>query len=159
MKKLLILAAILVAGVAANAATFKWQAGNIAGTDNTGKLASGTEATLWAVLLDQGVQTGNPIEVTTQSLTAAGTINYASIASDAVSSANGELYDFYFTIESDGKLFTSTVKSGVGVQATATTVLSFGTQAAQTWTAVPEPTSGLLMLLGMAGLALRRRRA
>ena len=25
--------------------------------------------------------------------------------------------------------------------------------------AVPEPTSGLLMLLGMAGLALRRRRA
>ncbi len=28
-----------------------------------------------------------------------------------------------------------------------------------TWTAVPEPTSGLLMLLGMAGLALRRRRA
>lgn len=32
-----------------------------------------------------------------------------------------------------------------------------GSQA--TWTAVPEPTSGLLMLLGMAGLALRRRRA
>ncbi|MCR5413849.1 MAG: PEP-CTERM sorting domain-containing protein, partial [Kiritimatiellae bacterium] len=25
--------------------------------------------------------------------------------------------------------------------------------------AVPEPTSGLLMLLGVAGLALRRRRA
>ena len=29
----------------------------------------------------------------------------------------------------------------------------------QTMGAVPEPTSGLLMLLGMAGLALRRRRA
>lgn len=27
------------------------------------------------------------------------------------------------------------------------------------WTVVPEPTSGLLMLIGMAGLALRRRRA
>ena len=32
-------------------------------------------------------------------------------------------------------------------------------QAGSNWTAVPEPTSGLLMLLGMAGLALRRRRA
>ena len=31
--------------------------------------------------------------------------------------------------------------------------------AANGWAAVPEPTSGLLMLLGMAGLALRRRRA
>ncbi len=34
-----------------------------------------------------------------------------------------------------------------------------GTGSATAWTAVPEPTSGLLMLLGMAGLALRRRRA
>ena len=32
-------------------------------------------------------------------------------------------------------------------------------QTASNWTAVPEPTSGLLMLLGFAGLALRRRRA
>jgi len=42
-----------------------------------------------------------------------------------------------------------------------TTGLQFsnmGTQQAN-WTAVPEPTSGILMLLGMAGLALRRRRA
>ena len=27
------------------------------------------------------------------------------------------------------------------------------------WNAVPEPTSGLLLLIGVAGLALRRRRA
>ena len=27
------------------------------------------------------------------------------------------------------------------------------------WTAAPEPTSGLLLLLGMAGLALKRKRA
>ena len=36
---------------------------------------------------------------------------------------------------------------------------NFSSTSGQGWTAVPEPTSGLLMLLGMAGLALRRRRA
>ena len=39
----------------------------------------------------------------------------------------------------------------------AATILSSGTSA--NFAAVPEPTSGLLMLLGVAGLALRRRRA
>ena len=39
--------------------------------------------------------------------------------------------------------------------------LEQATFAGQSWTAVavPEPTSGLLMLVGLAGLALRRRRA
>lgn len=36
--------------------------------------------------------------------------------------------------------------------------LGWGSQAGVTWQSVPEPTSGLLMLLGMAGLALRRKR-
>ena len=39
----------------------------------------------------------------------------------------------------------------------AATIISSGTSA--NFAAVPEPTSGLLMLLGIAGLALRRRRA
>lgn len=40
------------------------------------------------------------------------------------------------------------------------TQLNFSTAISNaTWSAVPEPTSGLLMLIGMAGLALRRKRA
>ena len=48
-----------------------------------------------------------------------------------------------------------------GTQAgTAANILStVGSASGGGWQSVPEPTSGLLMLLGMAGLALRRRRA
>lgn len=53
-------------------------------------------------------------------------------------------------------------KSATFTSATGMKTLAFGsqasiTQAAGGWTAVPEPTSGLLLLLGMAGLALKRK--
>ena len=66
----------------------------------------------------------------------------------------------------DGKykaevLGTATIESIIGMGETTyiqkMTYASALTQA--DWSPVPEPTSGLLMLLGMAGLALRRRRA
>ena len=38
-------------------------------------------------------------------------------------------------------------------------ILPAVSQTASNWAAVPEPTSGLLMLLGMAGFALKRKRA
>ena len=43
--------------------------------------------------------------------------------------------------------------------ATMSTSKEFGASDWQTVSAVPEPTSGLLLLLGVAGLALKRRRA
>lgn len=53
-------------------------------------------------------------------------------------------------------------KTASFTSATGTKQLNWGsqasiTQAAGGWTAVPEPTSGLLLLLGMAGLALKRK--
>jgi len=58
---------------------------------------------------------------------------------------------------------TKTLESGAVGSAGADISLAFGAQSSATsgWTAVsvPEPTSGFLILLGMAGLALRRRRA
>ena len=53
-------------------------------------------------------------------------------------------------------------KSATFTSATGMKMLGWGdqtsyTQGAGKWTAAPEPTSGLLLLLGMAGLALKRK--
>ena len=76
-------------------------------------------------------------------------------------------YDFYFVVFNDADATKATeyamvsdlnkAYSGMDAKYKASGVFS-STTAWQT-TAVPEPTSGLLMLLGIAGLALRRRRA
>ena len=50
--------------------------------------------------------------------------------------------------------------TGKAVQTLANLSLKVGGTGADTsWTAAPEPTSGLLLLLGVAGLALKRKRA
>ena len=64
--------------------------------------------------------------------------------------------DFYIANVGSGQANTSGTKSiGNLISAAGARAEDGGWQAA----AVPEPTSGLLVLLGMAGLALRRRRA
>ena len=150
MKKLIVLAAVIVAGVVANAASFKWTAGNMYGSDATTKWA-GT-VNLYAIVDD--VKT-----LVDSATTANGTVANKSFSSDAL--AGGSYYDFFFTIEDGGKTFTSQTVN-VGAQATSVATITFGnmasaTQNASNWAAVPEPTSGLLMLLGVAGLALKRK--
>ena len=62
----------------------------------------------------------------------------------------------WFTISQD----VSAIAPGSGFLQMGFTNLSANAQAAWTQVApIPEPTSGLLLLLGVAGLALRRRRA
>lgn len=63
------------------------------------------------------------------------------------------------------KYVVTTASSNVKTPAASTsnnagfTIPGAASQTASNWQSVPEPTSGLLMLLGMAGLALRRKRA
>ena len=73
-------------------------------------------------------------------------------------------YDFYFVVFNDSDATKATEYAMVGdlnkeysgLDGKFTASANFS---GATWQSVPEPTSGLLMLLGMAGLALRRRRA
>ena len=60
-----------------------------------------------------------------------------------------------------GNIGTVTLESAMDVDVSGMSINLFGssTAGATAWTAVPEPTSGLLLLLGMAGLALKRKRA
>lgn len=151
MKKLLVLAAVVVAGVVANAASFKWSATNIYSPTDSTALYTGTASLYCDAIGTEVLSVGNIVD---------GKIAATTFSNDGF--AAGTKYDFYFVIDDGNYTYTSNIKAQTA-NATTTPTVGFGSQQAATqgsgWTAVPEPTSGLLMLLGMAGLALRRRRA
>ena len=155
MKKIMLALAVVVLAVAANAASFKWTAANVYGAD--GAKYDG-EVTLMAYV--SGGSASDAVVAATFTPTTAGSVSYT-FSSDAL--VGGTTYNFYMIINDDGKQFVS-VEKAVAAQATTSANISFGnmqtaTQNAANWTtaAAPEPTSGLLLLLGVAGLALRRK--
>jgi len=153
MKKLVVMIMAAMLATIASAASFKWSAANIYGPD--GNKFTGT-ADLYAVGVDGVLQTAN---------VSAGAVSASATQFSTDKLTGGNTYDFYFVItdSTSGKQFTSPAKEGVLAQATSTVGITFGnmqnaTQASNAWATVPEPTSALLMVLGIAGLALKRKR-
>jgi len=85
---------------------------------------------------------------------------------------NSGTHDFFFVLIDSDKIYLSATKTGVtananddaksiafGNQGDKSKLSALGYQGTGTWSVVPEPTSGLMILLGLAGLALRRKQA
>ena len=184
MKKMMIALVAIAMAVSANAATVMWSASNVYAMNETSKATGYTAYFLSTVDMFNGetqIAKGFSYADATAAL-AAGDISFlgdyamsskslsngAGAAQATTQASNGQSWTGYLIIL-DGTLetaqnayITATVTKstgGTGGQATLIFSSNTGTQSPSNWQAVPEPTSGLLMLVGLAGLALRRKRS
>lgn len=185
MKKLIIAAAVVCTAVFAHAAAANWKASASGMYDGTGKTADANLYSGAAYVFDAGVTSQAALFALIEGGTAIGssTAGYVATATfdegafGGLTFSNGEqgdgkTYTYYFVVVDDDKAYFSNEKSATPYATASAKNVGFssqsgssslptgtGFQGAGAWSAVPEPTSGLLMLIGMAGLALRRKRA
>ena len=181
MKKLLIAMAIVAAASFANAAAISWK------TSTTGKLYEAESTTLvtgvTAYLFDSSALSQGEIlnnflggtDISTWGAVSSSAVNSGVISATTVDgyTTGGQTLDAYLAVVLDDSIYVSEIKT-MTVPATGTSATQFalktssqaaaldisgGYSTAGWYTAVPEPTSGILLLLGMAGLALKRKRA
>jgi len=176
MKKLIVVLALLIAGLA-QASQVNWALSSAAD-------AGGSKVRIWTFIASDSsgstaktlsqadaiamITAGNYTDLKTYNqkggvLTDAGTFTGAYTTDNASWGAN-------VTVSGYAIIFDTTDKNLDGVANYMVTDLqtvkftnaadskTFNVTPSGTWTAVPEPTSALLMLIGVAGLALRRRR-
>ena len=181
MKKIMIALAVIAMAAVSQAAIVNWSVNQVKMGDN---IQLGATCQLWLV----GVNGADDVMIDTRTTTTAGgastkgrltsaagtaqnAYDYQSIiAGGAVWNAEGtitrEVYMVVLSNTPEGYSYTTDAIEISGLTDTAAGTAAFGTLATTTaasgtgaWVAVPEPTSGLLALVGFAALALRRRRA
>lgn len=171
MKKMLIAFAAIGIAIACNAAAVNWQSGAVyKATDNTTKVGKGATDYLVTIAFFTDSAGSEAVAALTGDLSV-GTAGTGSKYSGTVEGfAAGTKYYTQLVITTSGYEAKSDIVSfttpGTGDMTLNfsegdgfDTSYTFSTANAGAWQAVPEPTSGLLMLLGLAGLALKRKRA
>ena len=185
MKKLIIAVAVVCAAAITQAASFNWKTAKTGGAVNAFEGGSIVASDVYLFTADSAAdivtafakgQDWTSGSLDSSSITTAGKIASKATTFDyggvGVAATLNAIFAFSENVDGKDYLYISSVgtangtavgtqtinfaESGVG---TAVMDMTKGYSSAGWYGAVPEPTSGLLMLLGMAGLALRRRRA
>ena len=189
MKKLMIAMAVAMAAALTQAATVSWSVSGLLGSDGKamtsgagyvfctkGDKATTVDAVTAALQgksadeLKTYLQSNSLMALKGEISDGGITVSGVDLASSGVPAATTGVKIFAVIVDDDSfgdntHYVVSTASGNVKTPgATTTNIASFSvsnsaTQDSSNWTAAPEPTSGLLLLLGMAGLALKRKRA
>ena len=186
MKKLMIVVAVALCAAHANAASFDWKTtANLTTDGSTVATSSAMNGGVFALVYlgnDSSnidwtkaavVDTASPNFTTSMGKSSATTIKAFNFSVDDYS--NGDIFGVVFKDSSDklyylqtgasGNMSPTYTISGLADDTSTLDAFNFASSAFSISTSpsaavnVPEPTSALLLILGMAGLALRRKRA